>query len=163
MQKPHILPRFMRAIGTLPLWGRALLAALAGAILGLGAFTLVYADGFAYLGGNPAKCVNCHAMRPAFEGWNHSSHKNVARCVDCHAPHNVVAKYAVKIIDGVKDMVAFTANAIPEPIKIRPFNQSIVQNQCLSCHDEMVQPISHRSGPEATDCLRCHSEVGHQD
>jgi cytochrome c nitrite reductase small subunit len=148
-------------IKTRSFWVRAILVAMAGAVVGLGTFTFVYADGFSYLGSNPETCANCHVMRDAYEGWNHSSHKTVALCVDCHAPHNVIEKYAVKGINGIKDMVTFTFNIIPEPIHIRPFNQRIVQDQCVYCHRDLVQPMSYENSENPTDCLRCHTRIGH--
>ena len=144
-------------------WVLAILVAMAGAIVGLGIFTFVYADGFSYLGSNPETCTNCHVMQGAYDGWNHSSHKAETPCVDCHAPHNVVEKYAVKGINGVKDMVTFTLNIIPDPIHIRPFNHRIVQDQCVNCHRDLVQPMSYEGGEHPTDCLRCHARVGHDN
>jgi cytochrome c nitrite reductase small subunit len=137
------------------------LTVLFGAILGLGGFTFIYADGFSYLGSNPKTCANCHVMQDAYDGWSHSSHKSVAHCVDCHAPHNVVEKYAVKGISGAKDMVAFTLDIIPDPIHIRSFSKGIVQDQCIYCHQDMVEPISYAGSAHPTDCLRCHARVGH--
>jgi cytochrome c nitrite reductase small subunit len=146
---------------TRPFWVRAMLMAMVGVVVGLGAFTFVYAGGFSYLSNEPETCANCHVMQEAYEGWSHSSHKAVASCMDCHAPHNVVAKYAVKGINGVKDTVAFTLNNIPDPIHITSFNRQIVQDQCIYCHKDLVQPISYESSEHPTDCLRCHARVGH--
>ena len=142
-------------------WTWVSLTVLFGAILGLGGFTFIYADGFSYLGSDPQACVNCHVMRDAYDGWNHSSHKAVALCIDCHAPHNAFEKYAVKGINGAKDMVAFTLDIIPDPIHIRPFNEQIVQDQCIYCHRDLVEPISYAGSAHPVDCLRCHARVGH--
>jgi len=79
---------------------------------------LCYADGFSYLGSDPESCANCHVMQGAYEGWNHSSHKAVAVCMDCHAPHNTLEKYTVKGINGVKDMVIFTLDIVPNQFRL---------------------------------------------
>ena len=73
------------------------LAVTFGVLIGLSAFTFVYAEGFSYFSNDPASCMNCHIMRDQFEGWNHSTNKAVATCNDCHTRHtNLVDKYSVK-------------------------------------------------------------------
>ncbi len=159
--KSSIRTQFESWVKAQPFLVMAIIVAMAGAIIGLGIFTFIYADGFSYLGDNPETCTNCHVMQDAYEGWSHSSHKAESPCVDCHAPHNVVEKYAVKGINGVKDMVTFTLDIIPDPIHIRPFNSRIVQKQCVNCHSDLVQPMSYEGSEHPTDCLRCHGRVGH--
>jgi cytochrome c nitrite reductase small subunit len=145
-----------------PIWTWLSLAGLFGGIAGLGGFTFTYAKGFSYLSNDPRACVNCHVMRDVFDGWNHGSHKAVAACNDCHVPHNpLVAKYAVKAVDGFKHSAAFTLGGFPEPIRITAFDRAIVQHNCVSCHGDMVSMIDHSTGPDPTDCLHCHSDVGH--
>ena len=82
-------------------WGRtqwAMLAAalMAGVALGLGLFTFGYAEGLSYFSSDPQACINCHAMQDQWDGWNHSSHRNVATCNDCHTPHRFPDKWIVK-------------------------------------------------------------------
>ena len=38
----------------------AVLAVLAGLVIGLGCYTFLYAKGYSYLTNNPAACTNCH-------------------------------------------------------------------------------------------------------
>ncbi len=57
-----------------------------GLVLGLGAFTFVYAKGGSYMTDRAAACANCHIMRDQYEGWLRSSHRPVAVCNDCHTP-----------------------------------------------------------------------------
>jgi cytochrome c nitrite reductase small subunit len=47
----------------------ALLAALAGAALGIGLFAFVYGDGAAYLSHDPAACANSHVMQGHYDSW----------------------------------------------------------------------------------------------
>ena len=49
-----------------------LLALLAGVLMGVGAFTFLYAEGFSYLSSDPQACVNCHIMRPQYDSWQKS-------------------------------------------------------------------------------------------
>lgn len=145
-----------------PPWVWFALAGVVGGILGLGAFTFSYAQGLSYLTNDPKACANCHVMREYYDGWNRSGHAHAAVCNDCHTPHdNIVAKYAVKAINGFRHSYAFTTGDFPEPIQIVPFDRKITQNTCLYCHGDMVTAISHAESKDPTDCLTCHAGVGH--
>ncbi len=150
-----------RAFTSVPLWSWLLLVGLIGAIIGLGSYTFVYAEGASYFSNDPAACVNCHIMQEVYDGWNHGSHKAVAGCNDCHTPHTFFAKYAVKGINGWNHSVAFTTDNFPEPIQITDMNRQVAYENCLYCHGELVTAISHENDKTPTDCLRCHSGVGH--
>ncbi len=150
----------LRAI-PLPIW--LIVFGLLGGIVGLGGYTFVYAHGISYLGDDPAACANCHVMRDVYTAWNHGSHKAVAACNDCHVPHSsIVAKYAVKAIDGFKHSFAFTTDSFPEPIRITQMNYDIAKDNCLRCHGTLTAMISHEGSADPTDCLRCHANVGHE-
>lgn len=145
----------------LPAW--VMLAGVAGGVFGLGVFTFAYGRGFSYMSDDPRACVNCHVMRDVFEGWNHGSHKSVAKCNDCHLPHNnIISKYAVKSLNGWHHSSAFTTGHFDEPIRIKKLNRKVAQHNCIRCHGEMTDLISHSESPEPTDCLRCHTGVGHR-
>ncbi len=145
----------------LPVWLIAF--GLLGGIVGLGGYTFVYAQGTAYLGDDPAACANCHVMRDVYTAWNHGSHKAFAGCNDCHVPHSsIVAKYAVKGIDGVRHSFAFTAGNFPDNIRITQMNYDIAKDNCLRCHGNLVTMISHEASSSPTDCLHCHANVGHE-
>jgi cytochrome c nitrite reductase small subunit len=139
-------------------------AAVLGILFGLGIFTFSYAEGLSYFSDDPNSCMNCHVMRDQFEAWNHSSHKTIAACNDCHTPHhNVVAKYTVKAINGFNHSVRFTFDAFPEPIRIRPMNKMVAEENCVGCHTNMVSQIHLSAVGAATDCIRCHENVGHRN
>ena len=144
------------------LWVIVLLALLFGAVVGLGGFTFTYAQGFSYLSNDPAACMNCHIMREQFDGWNKGSHKAVAGCNDCHAPHdNIVHKYFVKGVNGLRHSYAFTTGNHPEPIRITELNREVTQHACLYCHGDLTQGINHADSDDPTNCLTCHEGVGH--
>jgi cytochrome c nitrite reductase small subunit len=138
------------------------LAAMLGGLLSLGGLTMVRADGFGYLSDNPETCANCHVMREVFDAWNHSSHKAFATCNDCHTPHAFPDKYLVKAINGWNHSSAFTTGTFPEPIRITPFNRAIALDNCFDCHTGLVTLMGQGHEAEPTDCLRCHTGVGHR-
>lgn len=151
-----------RLFGFLPMWSWLIVVGIAGGIAGIGAYTFLYAEGASYLSDDPQACVNCHVMRDVYAAWGKSSHKAVAACNDCHTPHtSIIAKYAVKAINGVNHSLAFTTGAYPQAIRITPLNRDVAQGNCLNCHAELVSLISHANSSNPTDCLRCHSRVGH--
>jgi len=144
--------------------GAALLpCVLAGALLGTGAFTVHYAEGFSYLSNDPKACVNCHIMREQYDGWQKASHHAVATCNDCHVPHDMVPKYLVKAEDGFWHSKGFTLQDFPEPIRLRPVSSRILQANCVYCHIGLVNDVlGHGSaGQETTSCVHCHAAVGH--
>jgi cytochrome c nitrite reductase small subunit len=138
-------------------------AGLVGIVLGVGAFTFVYARGYSYLGTDPAACANCHVMWEHFDAWAKSSHRQVAACNDCHAPHGLVGKYATKGINGFMHSLAFTTGRFANPIRIRRFNHDITENACRDCHEPIVAAIDPAADPHQAkdDCTRCHKYVGH--
>jgi cytochrome c nitrite reductase small subunit len=144
----------------LPVW--IALIAIIGGIAGLGSYTFLYAQGASYLSDDPKACANCHIMRDVYDSWNRGSHKAVAGCNDCHTPHtSIIAKYAVKGINGYNHSMAFTTGNFHEPIQITAMNRDVAQHNCLSCHQGITTMISHAESKEPTDCVRCHARVGH--
>lgn len=140
-----------------------LAATLVGVLAGVGAYTFVYARGYAYLQNDPAACANCHVMQEQLDGWTKSSHRSVAVCNDCHTPHDVVGKYMTKVRNGFWHSFYFTSGAFHEPIHILPRDRAITEQACRNCHVEVVQAMgtqSHREG-DTLSCIRCHSSVGH--
>ncbi|MCZ7667640.1 MAG: NapC/NirT family cytochrome c [Chloroflexi bacterium] len=102
-----------RAFTSVPLWSWLLLVGLIGAIIGLGSYTFVYAEGASYFSNDPAACVNCHIMQEVYDGWNHGSHKAVAGCNDCHTPTPFLPNMLLKA-----SMAGTTAS--PSPLIIFP-------------------------------------------
>jgi cytochrome c nitrite reductase small subunit len=139
------------------------LAILLGILLGLGAFTFRYAEGFSYLSTDPKACVNCHIMQPQFDSWQKSSHHAAATCAGCHLPHSGLAKWIAKADNGYRHSKAFTFQDFHEPIMITESNSRILQANCLACHDDLVHDMvtGSTSDPGATRCVHCHRSVGH--
>ena len=142
-------------------WRFLFLVVCLGGIFGLSGYTFYYAQGTSYLQDDPVACKNCHIMREHFDAWARTSHHAAATCNDCHTPHDFFGKYTVKAINGWNHSAAFTTGNFPEPLKIKGFNRDIVQNKCLSCHQDMVGRMGAGTGGDNADCLHCHSHVGH--
>jgi cytochrome c nitrite reductase small subunit len=145
--------------------GRAalILAVLLGMALGVGGFTLHYAEGLSYLSTDPAACMNCHIMRPQFDAWQKASHHTMATCVDCHLPATGLRKWIAKADHGYRHSKAFTFQDFVEPIEITPGDAEIVQENCLRCHGELLhdQVAGATTSRDAIRCVHCHSGVGH--
>ncbi|MBE7556938.1 MAG: cytochrome c nitrite reductase small subunit [Anaerolineales bacterium] len=140
-----------------------LLSASIGVLLGLGGYTVYYAEGLSYLSDDPKACVNCHIMREQYDGWQKGSHHAVATCNDCHVPHELIPKYLVKAENGYWHSKGFTLQDFHEPIRIRPQNKVVLQENCVSCHEDLVSQIATHSGndEQMLDCVHCHASVGH--
>ncbi|MEP0814628.1 MAG: cytochrome c nitrite reductase small subunit [bacterium] len=137
------------------------LSCLLGVFAGMGSYTFYYAKGYSYLSNDPRACVNCHIMRPQYEGWQHASHHAVAACNDCHTPHDLIGKYYTKAENGYHHSKAFTLQNFHEPIKIREKNERILLHNCVRCHGEFTSEIREHAKGGELNCVRCHADVGH--
>ena len=150
---------------TFALSRRALLLAsvAAGVVLGLGAFTFIYAEGLSYFGTDPKACAHCHIMNAEYDSWIKSSHHIVAKCVDCHLPQATLPKFLAKGLNGYHHSKGFTFQDFHEPVMIKPRNSQILQDACLRCHEGMVHEIVAGSTTDknAVRCVHCHASVGH--
>lgn len=52
------------------------IALVMGSVVGLGAYTFVYAKGASYLSNDPRACANCHIMQDHLDGWIKASHRS---------------------------------------------------------------------------------------
>lgn len=133
-----------------------------GILVGISMFTFIYAKGWSYLTNDPKTCANCHVMQEQFDGWAHSSHKNVAGCNSCHTPSNFMGKWYTKASNGFWHSFYFTSGTFPEPIQITKRSLKITEERCQECHDSLTQAM-HGGGQDFGQrwCTRCHSSVGH--
>jgi cytochrome c nitrite reductase small subunit len=150
------------------------LAALIGIVVGLGAYTMHYAEGLAYLSNDPRACSNCHIMNDEFDSWRKGPHHASATCNDCHVPPHFPFKYIAKAMNGYAHSKGFTLQSsdpdepgrhqfIHEPIEIKPKNSQILQDNCLRCHGDVVHDVVRGStwADDAIRCVHCHRSVGH--
>jgi cytochrome c nitrite reductase small subunit len=139
------------------------ITAMVGLFAGLGTYTFTYAHGLSYFSNDPRACMNCHIMREQFDGWQKSPHHAVASCNDCHTPKGFVPKYLSKAENGFWHSKGFTLQDFHEPIMIRAKNVAVLQQNCVACHEQIVDGINTHPGHplKMLDCLHCHREVGH--
>jgi cytochrome c nitrite reductase small subunit len=102
-------------------------------------------------------------MREPYDGWQKASHHAVAVCNDCHLPKSFAGKYLAKAENGFWHSKGFTLQDFHEPIRIKPCNARILQQNCIYCHGDFVHEIlaGGSAGDETNNCLRCHAAVGH--
>lgn len=130
----------------------------------------------------PTFCASCHTIKPSYDSWTRSSHKDVT-CVDCHVRPGVSGFIQDKVYAGIKD-VAITLFGTPtEPYDLQSHVHSSV---CLGCHRAIlrVTEVSSRDLPspvkevglimnhrehmaafekrgQGEGCTTCHSRVVH--
>lgn len=141
--------------------GFLLFALLAGAAIGIGAYTFVYARGSSYLTDDPAACANCHIMTSYYDAWLKGSHRNVAVCNDCHTPDGFMLKYASKASNGFWHSFGFTTGLFHEPLQIKSHNLEITNSACEKCHKTIVESVNVHPESSPISCIRCHASVGH--
>jgi cytochrome c nitrite reductase small subunit len=140
------------------------LAVLVGVMTGLGFFTWNFAEGGSYFSNDPRSCANCHVMREYLDSWQKSSHKSVAACNDCHTPHEFFSKYLAKAENGVRHSWKFTFQTYPERLQITAMNLRNLEENCVTCHDDLVAEVASRLASDehvGGTCVHCHSDVGH--
>ncbi|OGU10851.1 MAG: cytochrome c nitrite reductase small subunit [Ignavibacteria bacterium GWB2_35_12] len=126
-------------------------------------------NALSYLSDEPEACVNCHVMSSHFATWEHSSHRRVTTCNDCHVPHdNIIREYYFHAMDGLRHSTIFTLRAEPQVLLIKEAGKAAVQQNCLRCHINQVNPVSaaNVNGENyklgyGKPCWECHREVPH--
>jgi cytochrome c nitrite reductase small subunit len=141
--------------------GPFVLSIALGAAAGIGGYTFRYAEGFSYFKTDPRACVNCHIMQPQYDAWSKSSHHAVAVCVDCHLPESFIPKYIAKTENGWRHGKLFTTQTFEEPIRVKPAGRQILQDNCVRCHQRLVDSMVSVDSSQAPDCVHCHFSVGH--
>lgn len=137
-------------------------AALVGLAAGLGGYTVLYAEGLSYMSSDSKVCANCHIMNSQFDSWQKSSHHAAAGCVDCHLPRDFIGKWTAKALNGYHHSKGFTLQDFEEPIRIKPGNSRILQDNCLACHGALVHEAAEETGRgDEFTCVHCHSSAGH--
>jgi cytochrome c nitrite reductase small subunit len=138
------------------------------AAVGTFAYVVDASNMTSYLSSDPKVCINCHTMFTEYATWQHSSHRNRATCVDCHLPHNsLIDKMLAKSRDGFNHSMAMTFKTFDNNIRISDNAAQRVQDNCVSCHKEMVSEIMAASalykngGKTERRCWSCHRDLPH--
>ncbi len=116
-----------------------IIAALLGVILLGGAVAIPLTN-------KPTFCASCHTIKPAYEAWTKSTHKEVT-CVDCHVRPGVQGFIEDKVLAGLED-VAITF--FGTPTEAHDLQSHVSSEVCISCHRAVlrVSEVSARDLPE---------------
>jgi hypothetical protein len=99
------------------------------------------------------RCASCHAMQRRAASWRMSAHKQIG-CTSCHGRHAWIGVAEAKL--GI----------VPSGTSSRC--NRICEAGCNGCHSDkhkmrvsrkLVAPRRHSD--RGADCLKCHSDVGH--
>jgi nitrate/TMAO reductase-like tetraheme cytochrome c subunit len=132
---------------------------------------------------HPKFCASCHTIKPSYDSWVKSSHKEV-ECVTCHVRPGIAGWLHDKAWSGTKDLAITLLGTPPESHNLQAKVDSEV---CLSCHRNILRvseiavrdlppPVkdvglimSHRKHMEAfgkrgqgEGCTTCHAAVVHE-
>jgi len=130
----------------------------------------------------PTFCASCHTIKPSYDSWFTSTHKDVT-CVACHVRPTFEGFVQDKVIKGTHD-VWVTLLGIPK--KPDDLHAKVYSEVCLACHRNMLRisevatrdlpgPLKkaglimeHRKHMEAfkkrgqgEGCTTCHASVVH--
>ena len=131
---------------------------------------------------HPEFCVSCHTLKPSYDSWVKSSHRDVT-CVDCHVRPGLRGLIEDKIFAGIEDVVITFFGTPSEP---HDLDSHVHSSVCVSCHRavlrvsevsvrDLPEPVknvglimSHRKHMKAFSkrnkgegCTTCHSRVVH--
>ena len=131
---------------------------------------------------HPKFCASCHNIRPSYDTWVASSHKDVT-CVECHVRPGLAGFIEDKAWTGTKDVLI---TLFGTPTDAHNLQTTVHSEICLNCHQAILRvsevavrdlppPVkevglvmSHRKHMEAfgkrgkgEGCTTCHSQVVH--
>ena len=132
---------------------------------------------------HPRFCASCHNIKPSYDSWVVSTHKDVT-CVDCHVRPTLEGYLNDKVKAGLKDVAI---SVFSTPTDAHNLQATVHTEVCLSCHRAILRvsevavrdlppPVqkvglvmSHRKHIEAfakrakgEGCTTCHSRVVHE-
>jgi cytochrome c nitrite reductase small subunit len=130
----------------------------------------------------PKFCASCHTIRPSYDSWITSSHKDVT-CVACHVRPTFEGFVQDKVIKGLHDVWVTLTGTSKSP---EDLHATVYSEMCLACHRNMLRiseiptrdlpgPLKkaglimeHRKHMEAfkkrgkgEGCTACHATVVH--
>jgi hypothetical protein len=131
---------------------------------------------------HPTFCASCHIIKPSYDSWVRSSHKDVT-CVDCHVRPGISGFVHDKVFAGLEDVAITFLGTPTEPHNLE---SRVYSSMCISCHRAILRvtevaardlpaPVkevglimNHRKHMEAFEkrgkgegCTTCHGRVVH--
>jgi cytochrome c nitrite reductase small subunit len=132
---------------------------------------------------HPKFCASCHNIRPSYDTWVESTHKDV-ECIDCHVRPGVKGFLHDKVRAGLKDVTIYLLGT---PTDAHNLQAQVASHVCVSCHHAILRvsevatrdlppPVkevglimSHRKHMDAfakrgqgEGCTTCHSRIVHE-
>jgi hypothetical protein len=123
-----------------------------------------------YEAGGGANCTRCHEIRPAFDRWHASSHRNIP-CAKCHG--DAFTTDVGFHLNNLHRVRAHAAGEVAEIPRLREADLPAMVERCRSCHRQEF--ADWQAGPHNVaysaifldvkhntermlmdDCLRCH-------
>lgn len=123
----------------------------------------------------PEFCLNCHEMKPEYQTWSASPHKNT-QCVDCHIQRGAV-NFVRQKVSALVMVYRHLKGEVPEVIKIK---EPIKNETCQFCHREARDGVAEAKAPvddatyrqlkpghskhigqEEMRCVDCHQGISH--
>jgi cytochrome c nitrite reductase small subunit len=129
------------------------------ALATIAAFVLFGPPAYAEKIAEPEFCRRCHVMDPQYNSYRRGSHSHLESCNDCHLPNDsFVRHWFWDGVVGVRDLVEFNLNLIPEHIEAKPRSQEWLEENCRRCHEDVISEIHPPAGKR---CWECHRELYH--
>ncbi len=132
---------------------------------------------------HPQFCAGCHNIRPSYDSWVKSSHKEV-ECVTCHVRPGVEGFLHDKAYAGLKDVAIYLFGT---PTDAHNLQAAVSSEVCIGCHRAILRvsevatrdlppPVKdvglvmgHKKHMEAfakrgkgEGCTTCHARVVHE-
>lgn len=109
----------------------------------------------------PEFCGSCHVMAPWVDTYLKSSHKGEATCGGCHIPHNFISGAFYKAFTGTRDGLYMIIGKIPESFQISWHGAKVVNDNCYSCHAEVMKRVGYPLAERDKNCFDCHRNMPH--
>lgn len=125
------------------------------------ALTIVGVAGF-FWSGTPSFCATCHEIRPHYEKWKVSSHRNV-NCAQCHAEPGFFNYMMHKL--GSWNYIFVHLLTPRAEIKLK---RPIPNSSCIRCHTanrvispggDLLVPHQQHVNYQKLNCYQCHKNL----
>ena len=83
----------------------------------------------------PTFCASCHTIKPSYDTWSASTHKNVT-CVACHVRPTFEGFVQDKVLKGTHDV---WVTLFGTPKKPDELHAKVHSELCLACHQNMLR------------------------
>ncbi|MCW5782466.1 MAG: NapC/NirT family cytochrome c [Nitrospirales bacterium] len=105
----------------------------------------------------PTFCASCHTIRPSYDSWVRSSHKDVT-CVDCHVRPGISGFIQDKVFAGIEDVAITVLGTPTEPHNLE---SHVASSVCIGCHRAIlrVTEVPARDLPQPVKDVGANHEI----